>query len=342
MLEAAISQVEVARVEAVAARLLLSVTVARAYTELARLYDQLDVAAATLRQQHYIYDLTQQRVAAGLDTRVELKQAEAALPAAHKDIAVLNEAATLTRHQLAALLGQGPDRGLAIKRPKLQVAGGDAVLPSRLPADLLGRRPDVLAQRWRVEAAARDIEAAKAQFYPNVNLLAFVGFQSVGLSQFLKVDSGIAGIGPAISLPIFEGGRLRSELAGANAGYDAAAEQYNQTLIEALRDIGDQLASIRSVAAQSGEQRIAFKAAREAYELALLRYRKGVGNYLSVLSAEAQVLAQQRLDADLHAREYDNRINLIRALGGGFADKTLAKPASRAHGSHPYLQEERS
>jgi NodT family efflux transporter outer membrane factor (OMF) lipoprotein len=178
----------------------------------------------------------------------------------------------------------------------------------------------VAASRWRVEAAAKDIEVAKAQFYPDINLIAFAGFQSIGLSKLLEAGSHVAGIGPALRLPLFEGGRLKSNLAGAGADYDAAVEQYNLTLIDALRDIGDQLAVYRSVAAQRSELQIALDAAGEAYDLSLQRYREGVGDYLSVLSTESQVLTQQRLQAELRAREYDNRINLIRALGGGFKD----------------------
>lgn len=330
-LAAALNQAEASKVDAFAARLVLSVAVARGYVQLARFYDQIDVATDTLAQQQQIHDLTRQRVDAGLDTRVELKQAEAALPATREHIAALHEALATTRNQLAALLGQGPDRALAITRPKL-AGGGDApALPSRLNADLLGRRPDVVASRWRVEAAAKDIDVAKAQFYPDIDLLAFVGLQSIGLPQFLKAGSGIAGIGPAITLPLFDGERLRSNLAGADADYDSAVAQYNQTLVAALRDLADQLAAMHSVAAQSAQQRRAIGAASEAYDLSLMRFRDGVGTYLSVLSAQAQVLAQQRLQADLRARELDNRINLVRALGGGFEDshESVAAAPSR-------------
>jgi NodT family efflux transporter outer membrane factor (OMF) lipoprotein len=314
----ATSKVQAAKVDAFAARLMLSVAVARNYVQLARAYDQLDIARATLEQRQQIYDLTRKRVSAGLDSRVELKQAEAALPATRETIAALTETMALTRNQIAALLGEGPDRGLAIARPNLVAVTAAATLPSRLPANLLGRRPDVVASRWRVEAAAKNIKVAKAQFYPDIDLLGFVGFQSLGLSRFLHAGSRTAGIGPALRLPIFEGGRLRSRLAGADANYDVAVEQYNQTLADALRDFGDRLAKIRSVASQRRQQGIALAATQDAYRLAVLRYREGVGNYLSVLSAQAQDLAQQRLETDLLARAFINRIELARALGGGF------------------------
>jgi NodT family efflux transporter outer membrane factor (OMF) lipoprotein len=315
---AAVDRGDAARVEAFAARLVLSVAVARAYVQLARLDDQLDITTTTLRERQQIYGLTRDRVAAGIDTRVELKQAEAALPATREEITALSEATTLTRHQLAALCGQGPDRGLEITRPKLQRVEAVAALPSRLPAALLGRRPDVVASRLRAEAAAKDIGVAKAQFYPDVDLLAFVGVQSLGLSRLLTIGSAIAGMGPVVTLPVFDGGRLRGNLTATDAEYDVAVERYNEALVDGLRDIGDAIASIRSVAAQNIQQSLALDTAREAYDLALARYREGIGDYLSVLSAEAQVLAQRRREADLRARAYDNRINLVRALGGGF------------------------
>ena len=107
------------------------------------------------------------------------------------------------------------------------------------------------------------------------------------------------GAGPAITLPIFDAGRLRANLAGKDADYDIAVEQYNQTLADAMRDVVDQLASFRSVDAQRAQQQLALATTREAYDLALLRYREGLGNYLQVLSAEQPLLDQQSLDADL-------------------------------------------
>ena len=128
----------------------------------------------------------------------------------------------------------------------------------------------------------------------------------------------MAGAGPAVTLPIFDAGRLRGNLAGKDADYDIAVEQYNQTLADAMRDVVDQLASFRSVDEQRAQQQQALATTREAYDLALLRYREGLGNYLQVLSAEQPLLAQQSLDADLRARELELSINLVRALGGGY------------------------
>ncbi len=322
--EAALGRARAAEVDEQAARLALSTAIAQAYVELQRAYLELDVAHRALAEREQIYALTRDRNEAGVDSRLELKQAESALPATREEIVRLQETIQLMRNQLAALLGQGPDRGLAIARPTA-AALTPVALPSTVPAELLGRRPDLVAQRWRVEAARRDIDSAKAEFYPNVNLLAFVGLQSLGGAGFLSAASRALGAGPAITLPIFEGGRLRANLAGMDADYDIAVQQYNQTLADAMRDVVDQLASLRSVDEQRVQQKQALATTQEAYDLALLRYREGIGNYLQVLSAEQPWLVQQSLDADLRSRELGLSIGLARALGGGYeANASLA------------------
>jgi len=315
--DSALGTAKAAEIDAFAAKLALSANVAQAYVQLQRAYLQLDVAERKLGEQQQIYTLTLDLYSAGINTKLAVKQAESALPATRERIAQLQETIGLTRNQLAALLGQGPDRGLEIARPSAHALGA-VEIPSTLPAELLGRRPDILAQRWRVEAARKDIDVAKAQFYPNVSLTAFIGFQSIGLPGFLQAANRTLGAGPALTLPIFDGGRLRGNLAGRDADYDAAVEVYNQTLVDALRDVVDQLTSFRSLDEQRKQQKIAQAAAQEAYDLALQRFREGVGNYLDVLIAESQLFAQQSLDADLRARELDLSINLVRALGGGF------------------------
>jgi len=320
--DAALGQLRAAEVDAYAVRLLLACSIARAYAQLGRGFEQLELAQAMLAQRQAIFGLVQQRVAAGLDSQVELKQAEVSIPAARLRIAQSEEDIALGRNLLAALLGQGPDRGLAITRPRMH--SGSLALPSALPADLLGRRPDVVAQRWRVEAARRDIDAAKGQFYPSINLSALIGVQSITFSKLLASGSEIPSFGPALRLPLFDGGRLRGNLAAKDADYDVALEQYNQTLVDALREVVDQLTSLRSVDAQRLQLDGALTNAGEAYELALARYRAGIGSYLQVLAAEAPLLEQKSLQANLRAHELELSINLIRALGGGFEDANAA------------------
>ena len=214
-------------------------------------------------------------------------------------------------------------RPVPLHGPLDELDGAKILVAPDDPADWPAWREAL--SRWRVEAASKEIASAKAAFYPNVNLLAFVGLQAFGGGNLLTAASRTMGVGPAVTLPIFDAGRLRANLAGKDADYDIAVERYNQTLADAMRDVVDQVVSLRSLAEQRKQQEAALSTAREAYDLALLRYREGLGNYLQVLSAEQPLLVQRSLDADLHARELALSINLVRALGGGYEpDATLA------------------
>lgn len=315
--EAALNRAQGIEVDYHAAQLLITTSIARTYLRLAHGYAQRDLAEATLKEREKILQLTQQRVAAQIDSKMELKQAEAALPATRSAIASFNELIALTEAQLAQLVGEGPDWGMAISRPRLNLST-PVSLPSNIPAELIGRRPDLVAQRWRVEAASKDIEVAKAQFYPNVSLTAFMGFQSLGLPDLLTAGSRVIGVGPAISLPIFDGGRLRGNLAAHQAEYDIAVEQYNGNLIAAVHDVVNQLTSMKWLREQIDEQHQALILAQEAFELSTNRYKSGVGNYLQVLSAESLVLTQKRLLVEQEARGRELTVDLIRALGGGY------------------------
>lgn len=323
--DAALDRVRAAEVDYQAAELMLTTSVVRTYLRLDAAFAQRALAEETYRQRQNTLDLTRRRVEAELDSRLDMKQAEAALPATRERLAAINEVIALTRNQLAALAGQGPDAGAGIERPRLRDRNAVAV-PASLPAELIGRRPDVVAQRWRVEAATHDIKAAKAQFYPNVSLIAFAGLQSLALSDLFTAGSRTFGVGPAISLPVFDGGRLRANLGVRQAEYDAAAEQYNATLVAALHDVVNQLVSLRWLAERATEQRQALALTQEAYDMAVSRYRSGVGNYLQVLSAEGQVLQQKQLLIDIETQEHTLHLELIRALGGGY--ETATAPAN--------------
>jgi NodT family efflux transporter outer membrane factor (OMF) lipoprotein len=264
------------------------------------------------------------RAAAGLDGVLELRQSEGTVPEARQQLEAVNEQLALAQNALAALIGQPAQNPL---RSPVQLAALQPLPePQALPADLLGRRADIAAARWRVQAAGSEVDAARAQFYPNINLVAYVGLSSIGLNQLLGSGAQQWGIGPAVRLPIFDAGRLRANLRGRNADLDAAVESYNAAVIEAVHEVADQLASARSVALQRTQQRQALQAAESAYDIAGQRYRAGLSSHLQLLSAESAVLAQRRLDADLRARTLQAQVNLAQALGGGWqADAPAAR-----------------
>jgi NodT family efflux transporter outer membrane factor (OMF) lipoprotein len=315
-LAAATSEAEAARVDAAQTRLLLATNLAAAYADLAGLFAQRDVAEDAVRVRGATAGLTQRRVDNGLDTRGELRQAESRVPAARADLAAIDESIALTRNRIAALLGAGPDRGLAVTRPRLSpLADG---LPDRLALDLLGRRPDIVAARLRTEANASRIRQARAAFYPNINLTALIGLQSLGLDKLFQSGSTIASFGPALTLPIFEGGRLQGQYRGARAQYDESVARYDATLVTALREVADAAASLRALDSRLAEQRAALAAAEEAARIARLRFEGGLANQLTALQADDQLLLNRRAVADLEARRLTLDIALVRALGGGF------------------------
>jgi NodT family efflux transporter outer membrane factor (OMF) lipoprotein len=314
---AATSEARAAQADAAEARLTLSTAVAGSYADLARLYAERDVADRAAQSRQETLDLVAHRVANGADNRSASKQAEAGVATAKASLAEIDEEIGLTRDRLAALMGEGPDRGLAIARPgpaMIQAFG----LPPSLAADLIGRRPDVVAARWRAEAAAKRIGVARAQFYPDINLVADVGLEALHLDKFFSPGSDIGQVGPAVALPIFEGGRLRANLRGAEADYADAVATYDATLTQALSDVADAAQSERALTQRLAQSQAALDADEEAYRIAKLRYEGGLADYQSVLLAEDAVLVDRRVVVDLKARAFTLDIQLVKALGGGF------------------------
>jgi NodT family efflux transporter outer membrane factor (OMF) lipoprotein len=317
LLKQARSQTRAAALDVASARLALAGAVAQAYIELYRENALADVAKRTEAQRLRILDITRSRVHAGLDTNVELREAEGAVPQAHVDLAQAQAAADLAVHQLAALSGQGADAYAGIQRPQLDL---DAALPlpQALPADLLGRRPDVLAARSRVEAAGAGRDAAKAAFYPDVNLSAFAGTSAIGFTNLFRASSGAYGAGPAIHLPLFDAGRLKAGYRGATAEIDDAVASYNDTVLNAVRQVSDQLTLIGALDFELAEQQKSLDAAEQAYHLAEERYQAGLSSYLTVLNAETQVLSARRERVELVSAQAIARITLLLAVGGSF------------------------
>jgi NodT family efflux transporter outer membrane factor (OMF) lipoprotein len=315
---AARSGVQAAEAQRAVARLALSVAVVHAYIQLNLQYALLDVTDDNLKQVQSILDLTQQRVDAGLENTARVKQSEGQVALTRAGVAYVQASIDLARNQLADLVGAGPDRGIAITRPKLN-APQSLALPSVLPAELLGRRPDVVAARAQVEAAAHGVKAAEASFYPNINLTAFAGFQSLGsLSQLFEASDRIIGGGPALSLPVFNRGALTGGLYVSQAAADESVATYNQTLLDSVREVADVVANWRGLERETSEQQAALEDAQRSYDLTSERYRAGLDNYLSVLSSQNQVLLAQGLRAELEALRLNYSVDLVRALGGGY------------------------
>jgi outer membrane protein TolC len=174
------------------------------------------------------------------------------------------------------------------------------------------------AARLRSEAAAERVKVAKADFYPNVNLTAVIGVESLGIGNLARAGSDFGAVGPAISLPIFKGGTLEGAYRGARAEYDAAVASYDAAVTQALSDVGDVAASERALDSRLSKSREALASAQQAYQIVQNRYAGGLSTYLEVLSTEDLLIANRQTVADLETRAFTLDVALVRALGGGF------------------------
>ena len=332
-IEAALGSARAAKADADVAAQQIAAQVVRSYFSLARLESQRAVAQRTYEQRQQMLSLITQRVQAGIDTVVEQKQGEGALPDTLAQIESLDEQIDLTRHMLAALTAQ-PMQALATLAPtldQLQVS----TQPPVLGADLIARRPDVAAALARAEAANQQVASQRAQFYPDINFSAGFGLDSISLKSFLELPSKEWSFGPALHLPIFEGGQLRAQLKGKAADRDAAIQAYNQQVIDAVREAADAATSAASITRQLTLQRQALAASTDSYDFSEKRYGQGLGNALIVLNAETQMLAERRLEVDLRYRALDVQAQLMKALGGGWTAGAASTPTPAAAASAP-------
>ena len=316
-LDAALGLTRAAQADAQAAELLLATQVTRGYFNVLRLTALQSLAQRNLDQREQLVALVQSRLAAGLDSPGELRNSESSLPELRQYAESLREQVALARNALAALTGQ------ALDLPDLKPGTLSAIVgqpaPQALLLDLLANRPDVSAARARVEAGLSEVEVAKAQFYPNINLVAFAGFNSLGFGNISKAGSEQWGVGPAVRLPIFDGGRLRAQLKGKSADVDMAIEGYNALVLEAAREVADQVATLQSLERQRQEQRSGQASAQVLYDIAAQRFAAGLGSRASLLNAQFAVLNQERVGVELAARALDAQTQLLRATGGSIA-----------------------
>ena len=322
LLAAATSDAFAARADASAASLSLSTSIAAAYGEYRRLELVRSVNEDAIRIKQRTLDIVLRRIKSGLDADTERTQAQAGLYSARADLAATNELIALQRDQLAYLVSGGPDFGLSIVDPVVPKLPTSLGLPVSLPLDLLGRRPDLVAARARIESAKGRTAATRADFYPNLNLSALVGVQSVGVSRLSLSQSAIANFGPALKLPLFDGGRLAGAYRTAEANSDLAVASYNSALDQALKDVADAIQSQRALEVRHQETEAAYQVSTRAYQGASRRYAAGLTAYVNVLTAETSLISAQRALNDLDARGFTLDVQLVKALGGGFSSPT--------------------
>ena len=327
-LESALGKERAQASELAMARLMLSTAIARSYIRLCSAEEDIELAHALVEKAEEKSQLAQLRWQRGLTSQDLVYASEQQFEAARQRETSMRSQTQVLRNRLAALVGQGPDWGKSIHAETTEVAG-HLPQPEAVSLGLLAHRPDVAAALWQVEAAAQLIKAAKTNFYPDVNLVGFAGLRSLNLKDlFLSHGASVAyGIGPTVTLPVFEGGRLEAELKNQQAAYNAAAESYNGTLLTAVQQVADSLAEWRKTLDHDAAQERALDAAEAASELAGKRYRAGLSNRDGTIEAEATLIQQRLTASELRSAHLLAAVGLIEALGGGYENTTMIDPS---------------
>lgn len=314
---AAVSDVEAAKLMLAQAKMILSTAIAEGYANLAQYWAEFDVANETVSVRAQTFELFEKRHKNGLENESSVEQARSNLAAAQADLALLEETINLARNSIAALVGATPLRALKINRPHLENIASVGV-PAIIPADLISRRPDVMAAELTLKSSASQINVAEAGYYPNINLTGYIGHQSLGLSTFMNSSSLIGSFGPAIHLPIFDKRRVESQYLSARAEYDANLAVYESAIVQSLREVADAITSHKALDIRTEKTTAALRAAERAYKLSKRRYDGGLSTYLDVLRAEDNLIVSRRAMAQIKARAFILDVALIKALGGGF------------------------
>ncbi|MGH6797431.1 MAG: efflux transporter outer membrane subunit [Roseiarcus sp.] len=314
------------------ARLELHAELARDYVNLRGFDDEARLLTDTIAIYRSALKLTQDRLAANIASPVDVDRAQTQLSSAEAQASDLALNRATLENSIAALVGKAAasfsvsrsSRRLPLPRP-----------PGTAPADVLRRRPDVAQAERLTAAASEQIGASRANFFPKVTLLALGGTQDTNF-RLLNAINLFGTVGPAIDFPLFDAGLRQAELEIAKAQFTQAAEDYRSTVLRALKEIQDELSSLRWLAEEYDQTTTAAVSARKAADLSLTLYRDGASSYLDVVTAQSAALDAERLAIALHTRQLVADIGLMLALGGGWS----APPEPRAKpGLAPYLAE---
>lgn len=344
--QALVSARDAARIDAQQARLTITTSLVTLYGRLAYEYARRDLIQAKRHEAGQLDVIRRTREARGIDNTYSAQQEQIEQAALRMQLQTIDDSITQTQLQIGALTGAGPERGLSLQRPTL--ADTDALsVPANLPLELLGRRPDIVAARLRVQAATAKIAATRASFYPNINLSAGGGLSSLSLGSLFSSASAFFALGPAVSLPIFERGQLRSQLHGDYAQADETIALYNKTLDDALAEVARSIATMRNLTVLIDAQEQIVAAREQMLAVATERQRRGLIPQADVLVQRDMKLDEQLRLLELHAQRRDAGVALIRALGGGFeANQTGAAAASPVQptnqDSHESLRDNRA
>ena len=321
--EAAMDEAHASQAERSAAALMLASSVADTYFGWQA--DQSRLALAREREITVQLEaaVTAARIGAELDSAEESQRAAAALASVREQIAVLEGSSALRVVALAALVGRA-----AAELPPLApkpMPSVVAALPDDVRIDLIARRADITASRWRVEAAQSSRESARAEFFPDVSINALIGVQSIHMSTLIEYGSRVPNGVVAVHLPLFDAGRLKARYGATQSALDQAVAVYQDTLVNAARDVATQASTLAQLSAQKTQREIELDAALNLKISAAARVRQGLNDSRTELSATDAWIAQQDALLELDAAAVSADIGLKRALGGGY-ERTRVAP----------------
>lgn len=333
ILEAALGQAAAEEAEKAEVRLRLTTALARAYFRGQALRQQLEIVKTIVGIRRDLRHLAETRFRLGLDNDLAVKQAMADYEAAVKRRASVRDQLDVQRHLLARLAGKGPDEAAHLFTKPVALIPDQIPVPDQLSMGLLVHRPDLAAALYRAYAAARMVKVAKTQFYPTIDLTAFVGLNALTLTKgsdklanlLFNGQSFAYGIAPGLRLPWFEGGRLRGELAAHRAEYDAAVELYNETLLDAMREVADSLSAWQATREMLDAHKRLLTSLAQDWRLAKVRLTSGLDDDREVLRHRQPVLEQEYALRALESDQLVAAVDLIEALGGGYHNPDIEK-----------------
>ena len=296
---------------------LLSLTadVATAYFQIRGLDAQQAVVQRNIQVRQEAVNLTTSRYNAGLIVYLDVSRAEVELARAHSDSDDVRRARGLQENLLAMLVGV-PASVFSLAYDPVTIP--PPVIPTGIPSELLCRRPDIAEAERNLAAAYREIGVAYANFFPSLNLNAAFGFESPFAHQLFSWRSRFWQVGWSIMQTVFDAGRNEANLEYYQALFRERMANYQQTVLQAFRDVEDSLVNLRGYADQAKDLAIAVRAARLTLELAQMRYNRGLTNYLDVVDAERELLETEQTSVTVLGNRYVSTVMLIRALGGGW------------------------
>jgi multidrug efflux system outer membrane protein len=314
--EAAMDEAHAAQADRSAAALMLESSVADTYFGWQA--DRSRLALARERESTVEREgaIAAARVKADLDPADSLNRSDLALAAAREQTAELEGSAKLRVVALAALLGRSMAELPALQAKPLPSPAGK--LPDDVRIDLISRRADVTASRWRVQAAEENLESARAEFFPDLSVNALIGVSSVDVAKLLEYGSRVPQATAAIHLPLFDAGRLKARYGVTQASINAAVASYQETVVSAARDVAMQASIQAQVAAQRTQRLIEVDAALQMQGSAAARARQGITDPRAELTATESLLEQRDALLQLDAAALSADIALQRALGGGY------------------------